>query len=79
MVGESQRRRAALHPARLDEPRVRSGFIGYYLASLVDFMGLKYISAALERLVLFLYPTIVVLLSACGKASRSRAARCWRF
>ncbi len=40
------------------------GFIGYYLASLVDFMGLKYISAALERLVLFLYPTIVVLLSA---------------
>jgi drug/metabolite transporter (DMT)-like permease len=40
------------------------GFIGYYLASLVDFMGLKYISAGLERLVLFLYPTIVVLLSA---------------
>jgi drug/metabolite transporter (DMT)-like permease len=40
------------------------GFIGYYLASLVDFMGLKYISAGLERLVLFLYPTMVVLLSA---------------
>ncbi len=40
------------------------GFIGYYLASLLDFMGLAYISAGLERLTLFLYPTIVVLLSA---------------
>jgi drug/metabolite transporter (DMT)-like permease len=40
------------------------GFVGYYLASLLDFMGLAYISAALERLVLFLYPTMVVLLSA---------------
>jgi drug/metabolite transporter (DMT)-like permease len=39
------------------------GFIGYYLASLLDFMGLQYITASLERLVLFLYPTIVVLLS----------------
>jgi hypothetical protein len=29
------------------------GFIGYYLASLLDFMGLEYISAALERLVLY--------------------------
>ena len=40
------------------------GFIGYYLSSLLDFLGLQYISAALERLTLFLYPTIVVLLSA---------------
>jgi drug/metabolite transporter (DMT)-like permease len=40
------------------------GFIGYYLASLLDFIGLEYITAALERLVLFLYPTMVVLLSA---------------
>jgi drug/metabolite transporter (DMT)-like permease len=40
------------------------GFVGYYLASLLDFMGLVYITAALERLVLFLYPTLVVLLSA---------------
>jgi drug/metabolite transporter (DMT)-like permease len=40
------------------------GFVGYYLASLLDFMGLVYITAALERLVLFLYPTMVVLLSA---------------
>jgi drug/metabolite transporter (DMT)-like permease len=40
------------------------GLIGYYLASYFDFLGLQYISAGLERLVLFLNPTFVVLLSA---------------
>jgi drug/metabolite transporter (DMT)-like permease len=40
------------------------GFVGYYLSSLLDFIGLQYITAALERLTLFLSPTIVVLLSA---------------
>lgn len=40
------------------------GFVGYYLASYLDFLGLQYISAGLERLILFLYPTVVVLLSA---------------
>jgi drug/metabolite transporter (DMT)-like permease len=40
------------------------GFVGYYLSSLLDFLGLQYITAAFERLVLFLYPTMVVLLSA---------------
>jgi len=40
------------------------GFIGYYLGSLFDFLGLQYITASLERLVLFLYPTIVVVFSA---------------
>ncbi|MDQ8036159.1 MAG: DMT family transporter [Pedobacter sp.] len=39
------------------------GFGGYYMASLLDFMGLQYISAGLERLVLFLYPTITVLIT----------------
>ncbi|WP_374377331.1 DMT family transporter [Dongia sp.] len=39
------------------------GFVGYYLSSLLDFMGLAYISAGLERLILFLYPTVVVLIS----------------
>ncbi|MCW7471007.1 DMT family transporter [Leptospira kanakyensis] len=39
------------------------GVVGYYLASLFDFLGLKYISAGLERIILFVYPTIVVLLS----------------
>ncbi len=40
------------------------GFIGYYLASYLDFIGLQYISAGLERVILFLYPTFVVLFSA---------------
>ena len=40
------------------------GFLGYYASSWLDFTGLKYISASLERLILYLYPTLVVLLSA---------------
>ena len=40
------------------------GFIGYYLGSYLDFAGLQYISASLGRLILFLYPTVVLLLSA---------------
>jgi drug/metabolite transporter (DMT)-like permease len=39
------------------------GFCGYYLASLLDFIGLQYISAGLERLILYLNPTLVLLLS----------------
>lgn len=40
------------------------GVIGFYLAAYFDFLGLHYISASLERLVLLLYPTLVVVLSA---------------
>ncbi len=39
------------------------GFLGYYLASYLDFQGLFYISAQLERLTLFTYPIMVALLS----------------
>lgn len=39
------------------------GITGYYFSSLFDFIGLKYISAGLERLILFLYPTFAVLLN----------------
>jgi drug/metabolite transporter (DMT)-like permease len=39
------------------------GFSGYYLASTLDFAGLQYISASLERLILYLNPTLVLLLS----------------
>ena len=38
------------------------GFTGYYLASFLDFAGLAYISASLERLILYLNPTLVLLL-----------------
>src|SRR5204863_318834 len=46
-----------------DLSMIAVGFVGYYLASLLDFIGLQYVTASLERLVLFLYPTMVVLLS----------------
>jgi drug/metabolite transporter (DMT)-like permease len=38
------------------------GFCGYYLASFLDFLGLQYISASLERLILYLNPTLVLAL-----------------
>lgn len=38
------------------------GFSGYYLASFLDFAGLAYVSASLERLILYLNPTLVLLL-----------------
>lgn len=40
------------------------GLLGYYLSSFLDFLGLRYVSAGLERLILFLSPSLVVLLSA---------------
>lgn len=40
------------------------GLCGYYLASMLDFMGLFYITAGLERLILFLYPTMVLAINA---------------
>lgn len=40
------------------------GLIGYYLSSFLDFLGLQYISVGLERLILFLTPTFVLLITA---------------
>lgn len=39
------------------------GFAGYYLSSMLDFLGLQYITAGLERLILFLTPSFVLLIS----------------
>ncbi|MBU3559270.1 DMT family transporter [Polynucleobacter sp. Nonnen-W13] len=39
------------------------GFMGYFLSSYLDFLGLQYISVGLERIVLYLTPTIVLLIS----------------
>ncbi len=39
------------------------GFVGYYLASFFDFVGLAYIKASLERIILFVYPTMVIVLN----------------
>jgi drug/metabolite transporter (DMT)-like permease len=40
------------------------GFSGYYLASFLDFAGLQYVTASLERLILYLNPTLVLMLGA---------------
>lgn len=50
------------------------GFFGYYLASFLDFWGLQYITAALERLILFTYPAWILLISAMflGQPLRAR-------
>jgi drug/metabolite transporter (DMT)-like permease len=39
------------------------GLVGYYLSSFLDFLGLQYISVGLERLILFLTPTFVLLMT----------------
>ncbi len=62
---------AARHKERALPPLTRRdgaivlalGFTGYYLASFLDFLGLQYISASLERLILYLNPTMVLLLA----------------
>jgi drug/metabolite transporter (DMT)-like permease len=43
------------------------GLVGYYASSFLDFLGLQYVSASLERVILFVYPTLVVLIGACLK------------
>lgn len=40
------------------------GCLGYYISSLLDFIGLQYVTAGIERLILFAYPTMVLLMSA---------------
>ena len=53
------------------------GLLGYYVSSLLDFMGLQYISAGLERLLLFLYPSFVVFLNAVFFKQRITAIQKW--
>jgi drug/metabolite transporter (DMT)-like permease len=57
---------------RRQEPRLRGrdwanvallGFLGYYGASFLDFIGLQYVGAGVGRLIMFLFPTLVLLLS----------------
>jgi hypothetical protein len=50
------------------------GFSGYYLASFLDFAGLQYISASLERLILYLNPTLVLLSVLLLKQARAARA-----
>jgi drug/metabolite transporter (DMT)-like permease len=40
------------------------GMLGYYVSSYLDFVGLQYITAGMERLILFIYPTLVLMITA---------------
>ena len=46
------------------------GITGYYLPIWIDFAGLQYISEWVERVIMFLYPTMVILISALLYGSR---------
>ena len=62
--------------SRTAEPLTRRDWVmlGYYGASILDFIGLQYISAGLERLILFTYPTLTILIGVLfmGKHLRRR-------
>ncbi len=75
----SQRAHAKAHPlSRRDVLAIMGlGFLGYYLASFLDFLGLQTISAGLERLIIYLNPTLVMLLSALIYKHRLHRMRVW--
>ncbi|MFA9290631.1 MAG: DMT family transporter [Solirubrobacteraceae bacterium] len=60
-----------------------TGFLGYYLASYWDFVGLQYITANLERVILFIYPSVVLIFGALyynrkiNKTQIISIAICW--
>lgn len=70
------RAKSSLTPADLGRVCLLA-FLGNYLSNLFDFQGLHYISAGLERLILFLFPTMVLLLQAALKR-RWPEGRVWR-
>src|ERR1700722_8440038 len=56
---------------------VALGLLGYYLSSFFDFIGLQYISAGLERLILFLYPSFSVLINSVFFRQKISRAQFW--
>lgn len=64
IITSGKRRRKSRITGRQMMALVVLGLAGYYLASYLDFQGLHYITASLERLILFVYPTMVVFISA---------------
>ncbi len=58
-------RRPGLAPLSKGDPWkvILLGFTGYYFSSYLDFLGLQYITATLERLILYLSPTFVLMIS----------------
>ncbi|MCW0412606.1 DMT family transporter [Xanthomonas sacchari] len=56
---------------------VALGVLGYYLASFLDFLGLAYITATLERLILYLTPTLVLLIGVLLWRRRPQRRQLW--
>jgi drug/metabolite transporter (DMT)-like permease len=63
-VRERQRSGKTLPSARLVMAAAAVGLLGYWVASYLDFLGLEYVSAQIERLILFTYPIFVVIFGA---------------
>ena len=74
-VRERRRSGTPLPPLRKAVYALLVGLLGYWFASYTDFLGLEYISAQFERLILFTYPLFVVVLGALffGQKMRLRA------
>jgi len=70
-VGWRETRTAPPLTGRQKAALVLLGLLGYYGASLFDFIGLQYISAGLERLILFTYPTLTLLFGVWFQGHRS--------
>jgi drug/metabolite transporter (DMT)-like permease len=71
LMGLAAQRSQPLRPTwRVAGEFLLLGFLGYYAASYLDFLGLESISAALERMILFVYPTLVVLITALRRRER---------
>ncbi|RAW03279.1 DMT family transporter [Pseudochryseolinea flava] len=53
------------------------GLLGYYVSSYLDFVGLQFVSAGMERLILFIYPTLVLLITAVFFKTKIRPRQWW--
>jgi len=54
-----------------------AGFLGYYLASFLDFWGLQFIDASIERLILFTYPTFILIIARVWLKERITKHQLW--
>jgi drug/metabolite transporter (DMT)-like permease len=62
-VGKKERDSWKLIPPRYWTGLILAAILGYYLSSLLDFWGLSFIDASIERLILFMYPTFIAIIA----------------
>jgi drug/metabolite transporter (DMT)-like permease len=73
-IRDRRRTGRALPDRRLVFATCLVGLLGYYVASYTDFLGLQYVSAQFERMILFTYPLLVVLFGAWFFGQKTRPA-----